>query len=284
MNLKNIICRILRLFKRVNYTTANIIELSPNTLLNKKTALITGGTSGIGYAIAKAFLKSGATVVITGRSQDRIEKCIKELSDFQNEIYGIVLDNTNTSCFDAKLNEVLSILNGRKLDILVNNAGINNPHNIKDVTEKEYDDIMNTNLKGTYFLSQAVGRYMRDNNVQGHILNIASSSSLRPAVAPYGVSKWGLRGLTLGLAKAFIPYNIIVNGLAPGPTATPMMMNDVSHIEHPNLPLGRYIMPEEIANMAVVLCSDMSCAVVGDIVYMTGGAGLVSLEGDNYNF
>lgn len=284
MNLKNLVYRILRLFKRLNYTIAHVIDLSPNDLLKNKTALITGGTSGIGFAIAKAFLKSGATVIITGRSVDRIEKSIKELSDSRNEIYGIVLDNTDISSFEGKLNDILSMLNGRKLDILVNNAGINNPHSIKDVIEKEYDDIMNTNLKGTYFLSQIVGRYMRDNKVHGHILNIASSSSLRPAVAPYALSKWGLRGLTLGLAKAFIPYNIIVNGLAPGPTATPMMMNDASHIEHPNLPLGRYIMPEEIANMAVVLCSDMSCAVVGDIVYMTGGAGLVSLEGDNYNF
>lgn len=61
-------------------------------------------------------------------------------------------------------------------------------------------------------------------------------------------------------------------------------MNDISHIEHPNLPLGRYIKPEEIANMAVVLCSDMCCSIVGDVVYMTGGAGLVTLEVDNYNF
>ena len=280
----NIVRRLLSLFKRVNYTTANIVNLSPNNLLEGKTALVTGGTSGIGNAIAKAFLKSGATVIITGRSIERIEKSLKELSCYKDRVYGIVLDNSDISSFSVKLNEILSMLEGRKLDILVNNAGVNNVHNIKDVTEEEYDYVMDTNLKGSYFLSQAIGKYMRDNSVRGHILNIASSSSLRPAAAPYALSKWGLRGLTLGLAKAFIPYGIVVNGLAPGPTATPMMMTDTSHIEHPNLPLGRYIMPEEIANMAVVLCSDLSCAVVGDLVYMTGGAGLVTLEGDNYNF
>lgn len=279
-----IISRLLKLFKRVNYTVANIIDLSPNNLLEGKTALITGGTSGIGYAIAEAFLKSGAVVIITGRSSDRINRSLKELSCFKDRIYGIVLDNTDISSFNVKLDEILSMLCGRKLDILVNNAGINNAHNIKDATEEDFDCVMDTNLKGPYFLAQVVGKYMRDNRIHGHILNIASSSSLRPAVTPYALSKWGLRGLTLGLAKAFIPYGIIVNGLAPGPTATPMMMNDTSHIEHPNLPLGRYIMPKEIANMAVVLCSDMCCSIVGDVVYMTGGAGLVTLEGDNYKF
>lgn len=280
----SIIHRLFSFFKRVNYTTAKIVTLSPNNLLEGKTALITGGTSGIGFAIAKAFLNSGAVVIITGRNKERIENSLMELSYYKGKIYGIEFDNSDVSNIGVKFTDILSALDGRKIDILVNNAGVNNAHNIKDVTEDDYDYVMNTNLKGTYFLSQVVGKYMRDNNIRGHILNIASSSSLRPAVAPYALSKWGLRGLTLGLAKAFIPYGIVVNGLAPGPTATPMMMSDTSHIEHSNLPLGRYIMPEEIANMAVVLCSDLSCSIVGDVIYMTGGAGLVTLEGDNYNF
>ena len=117
-----------------------------------------------------------------------------------------------------------------------------------------------------------IGKYMKENQIRGNILNIASSSSLRPAVSAYTLSKWGLRGLNMGLAKALSPYGITVNGLAPGPTATD------------KIPLKRYIMPEEIANMAVFLVSDMGRSIIGDIVYMTGGAGVVTYEDMNYKF
>lgn len=129
-----------------------------------------------------------------------------------------------------------------------------------------------------------MGRYMRDNGIKGNILNIASSSSLRPAVSAYTLTKWGIRGLTLGLAKALASYGITVNGIAPGPTATPMLGKaEGADISFPN-PLGRYALPEEIANMAVFLVSDMGRSVVGDIVYMTGGSGLVTFDDVEYTF
>lgn len=153
-----------------------------------------------------------------------------------------------------------------------------------NATEEVYDAVLDTNLKGTFFLSQFVGKYMKENNIKGNILNIASSSSLRPAVSAYTLSKWGVRGLTLGLAKALAPYGITVNGLAPGPTATPMLMKDTSNITNNRIPLGRYVKPEEIANMAVFLVSEMGRSIIGDIVYMTGGAGVVTYEDMGYDF
>ena len=121
-------------------------------------------------------------------------------------------------------------------------------------TESLVGFVLNTNLKGVFFLSQAVGRYMKDNKIKGNILNIASSSSLRPATSAYTISKWGIRGLTLGLAKSLAPLGIVVNGVAPGPTATPMIMHgDRSNITFDHIPAGRYAMPQEIANMAVFL-------------------------------
>lgn len=276
MNIKRVIKRAFKLIfaKRPIYTTANIATLAPNELLKGRKALITGGTSGIGYAIAEAFLKSGADVCITGRSEERLVKAEETLKKRHltieaGKVCHVVLDNMDVSSFDGKLKEAVALMGG--LDILVNNAGVQGDA-LPNATEEAYDAVLDTNLKGVFFLSQSVGRYMRDNKVKGNILNIASSSSLRPAASSYTISKWGIRGLTLGLAKSLAPLGIVVNGVAPGPTATPMIMHgDRSNITFDHIPVGRYAMPEEIANMAVFLTSDMGRMVIGDIVYMTGG-------------
>lgn len=126
---------------------------------------------------------------------------------------------------------------------------------------------------------------MKENNIKGNILNIASSSSLRPAASAYTLTKWGTRGLTLGLAKTLAPYGITVNGIAPGPTATPMLHREQGdNLAFHGNPLGRFALPEEIANMAVFLVSPMGRSVVGDIVYMTGGSGLVTFDDVSYRF
>lgn len=265
--------------KRSIQTTANIVQLAPSKLLSGRKALITGGTSGIGYSIAQAYLNAGAEVVITGRSKNRIDDAINSLKQY-GRVSGMVLDNKDVKSIESIFTNIVW---GGVIDILVNNAGVLGAV-IPNATEEDYDNVLETNLKGAFFLSQAAGKYMKDNKIKGNILNIASSSSLRPAVSAYTLSKWGLRGLTLGLAKVLAPYGITVNGLAPGPTATPMLKADKSNITNNRIPLGRFIMPEEIANMAVFLVSEMGRSIIGDIVYMTGGAGVVTYEDMNYNF
>ena len=265
-----------------------IVSVSPNDYLNGRAALITGGTSGIGLEIAKAFINAGAEVVITGRSKERIEKACKEINEqVQNKgcIHGIEMDNTEVSKFPMKLSEALEKVFPKKIDILVNNAGVLGAH-VSNATEDAYDSVLDTNLKGPFFLSQHVGRYFKENDIHGNILNIASSSSLRPAASGYTVSKWGIRGLTIGLAKVLAPYDIVVNGLAPGQTATPMLgiKNADGDLSSSNVPIGRLILPEEIANMAVILVSNMGRAIMGDIVYMTGGAGVFSNDDMDYSF
>lgn len=187
----------------------------------------------------------------------------------------------------ASLDECLKVAIDKvgKIDILVNNAGVLGS-GISRCTEQEYDTILDTNLKGVFFLFQKVGHYMRDNHIEGNILNIISSSSLRPVNSAYTLSKWGIRGLTMGLACTLAPYGIVVNGIAPGPTATPMIMSD-PHADNYYLPrclAGRYAMPCEIANMAVGLVSNMERMIIGDIVYMTGGAGLINNKDVDYSF
>ena len=264
---------------------AQISTLAPNELLKERTALITGGTSGIGYDISKAFLLAGAKVIITGRNKEKVDKACNSLSQETglNTISGIQMDITDVPSFQPKLESIIKLAG--PIDILVNNAGILGG-NINNSTEVEFDKVIQTNLKGVFFFLQLVGRYFKRNNIHGNILNVASSSSLRPATSAYTISKWGIRGLTLGLARILAPYDIVVNGIAPGPTATPMLMrNGVrDDIALRKSLAGRYATPEEIANMSVVLVSNMSRMVIGDIVYMTGGAGLLTNDDINYNF
>lgn len=287
MALKEYLKRGLRFIIKgvpVRNITPTIVTLAPNELLKDRCALITGGTSGIGYCIAKAFLDSGATVIITGRNNEKLKASCEKLADsYKNKIFGIVLDNTKVNTFEQAFHSAVSLVGGRTIDILVNNAGISGG-DIRTTSVTEYDTVMNTNLRGVFFLSKLVGKYMKENGLEGNILNIASSSSLRPAISAYMLSKWGIRGLTLGLARAFAPYGITVNGIAPGPTATPMLLKDTSQSLANNTILGRYALPEEIANMAVFLVSGLGRTIVGDIVYMTGGSALVSFEGIDYSF
>ncbi len=268
----------------VRNITPTIVTLAPNELLKGRCALITGGTSGIGFCIAKAFLDSGATVIITSRNDDRLKiSCEKLAKLHKDRIFGIILDNTKVCTFEKALQSAKSLVGECHIDILVNNAGILGGH-ISTASVTEYDNVMNTNLRGVFFLSQLFGKYMKENRIEGNILNIASSSSLRPAVSAYTLSKWGIRGLTLGLARAFAPYGITVNGIAPGQTATPMLLKDTSRGLANDTILGRYVLPEEIANMAVVMVSGLGKTILGDIVYMTGGSALVSFEDMDYGF
>ena len=213
----------------IKTVTVNTVSLAPTDLLAGKTALITGGTSGIGKAIAIAFLRAGADVIITGRNLQKAKDVAEEMTALCNrgKAFGMALDNRETNSFPIALNGILELIDNRPIDILVNNAGTGEGGSYRCSVE-DYENIMDTNLKGAYFLSRIVSDYMRENGIQGNILNIASSSSLRPATTPYILSKWGMKGLTIGLAKKLIKDGIVVNGLAPGPTATPMLHKDIN--------------------------------------------------------
>lgn len=266
---------------------AQVSYLAPSEMLKGRTALVTGGTSGIGYEVAKAYINAGAWVVITGRNEEKVKKACevidKEVSRKGN-IFGMVMNNTDVKSMPSKLQDIERVLGTGHIDILVNNAGVVGGE-VKDCTEELYNTILDTNLKGTFFLSKLVARYWVDNQIEGNILMMGSSSSLRPATSAYTLTKNALYGFTKGLAKVLAPHGITVNGLAPGPTATPMTMpNGVrDEISFPN-PLGRFVMPGEIANMAVFLVSNMGRSIIGDMVFMTGGSGIVTFDDVKYSF
>ena len=277
--IKKIIKKIIKPFRQISFINNYIYD---GELLNDRTALITGGTSGIGMAIAKSFIRNGCNVIITGRNQEKINNAIDILNKFnkkETKIYGFVFDISDINNIQKKFEEISEKIN-KNIDILVNNAGVISGDNIGNTKVEDFEKCIKTNLEGTYFLSQTFYNYLKNKKKTGNILNICSSSSLRPAVKPYTITKWGLRSLTIGMAKKFIKDGIVVNGIAPGPTYTPMLVGDTSGniITLENNPAGRYVTPEEIANGALFLVSDMGKMIVGDIVYMTGGAGITTVD------
>ena len=191
----------------------------------------------------------------------------------------IIINISDASILAEKVNEAVRLSPTGKIDILVNSAGVNKAQNFLSVSEDDYDRIMDINTKGTFFMSQAIAKYMIDHGIKGHILNVSSSSAQRPAWTPYEISKWAINGMTKGMADALLPYGIIVNAIAPGPTATPMLMkNGDDCISNENNLIGRFEMPSEIANLATFMVSNMGDMIVGDTVYISGGSGVISMH------
>jgi len=187
-------------------------QINTTELLKGKVALITGGSGGIGIAMADVFLKNGAKVIISGTKLDKLNEIMIRFEG-NDSIKSIVINVMEVNNLPQKVIEAKNIFG--KIDILVNSAGLVAKHSFLDMTEEEYDSIMDVNTKGAYFMTQAIAKYMIENKIKGHILNISSSSALRPAWTPYQMSKWAIRGFTLGAADALLPYGIIVNAIAP---------------------------------------------------------------------
>ena len=242
------------------------IPLLEGELLKEKVALVTGGGTGIGYGIAEAFNRQGAKVILTGRNEDQLKKSCYQLKKGSSQY--IVWDVADIQSIQEKLEYAVQ---------LVNNAGYHGNQNFFTVTEEDYDNTFDVNIKGLFFMCQAVSAYMKENGIEGHILNISSASSMKPAWSPYEISKWACRGFTRGLAREVAPYGIVVNGIAPGPTATRMSFwNDGDSITRENLPLGRLVMPSEIGNMAAYLCSDLGKCMMGETIFVDGGSGMLT--------
>lgn len=269
--------RIRRLFpKPVN--TPIVVMPSKGTELKGKIALISGGSGGVGLAIAKAFLKAGAKVIIAGTSQEKLNDICNEIKN--NDLKSIVLNYNDPSAFDSKVEEAVSIFG--RIDIFVSSTGIHVDRDGLDfinTTIEEYDKIMGINLRGTYFMCQAIAKYMIVHQIKGHILIISSQSALEPSWSPYRLSKLGIDGITRGIAQRLLEHGIIVNAIGPGPTATTMQKEyKGDNIYTPLNPISRFTMPEEVAQYAVLMVSDLGNTIVGQTLYMSGGRGITEIR------
>lgn len=270
--------KIISFFKKKEIVVIPHV-ISNDDLLKGEVAFISGGSGGIGFAIAKELLESGCKVIIAGTNQTKMKDLLAGLKDeFQQKIKPFVLDIANCSCLDQTVLKATTIFG--KIDIFVNAAGVHTQDvDFWNMTSEEYDRVLNINLKSSYFLCQAFGKYMRDNNIKGHILLISSSRGSEPAWSPYGISKWGVDGMVKGLAQIMIPYGIVVNGIAPGPTATGLLgiKNGDSLYTAENV-IGRLADPQEISTYAKLLVSDLGNMVVGETIRISGGRGCFDIR------
>ena len=271
--LYNVIKRIIRKSReRIVVPVYN--PVSNEKILDNKVVMITGGTGGIGRAIASAVIKCGGKVILCGTNVHKLEKYTDELGD---KVMPLSLNLLDCTSLQDSFKKGISLFDDNRVDILINAAGVHNDWDFMNFDEEEFDKIMDVNIKGTYCISQIIAKYMIENGIKGHILNLASSSSLRPAWTPYQISKWAVCGMTKGLADVLLPYGIIVNAIAPGPTATQMVKADSDeNLFYYDQPAHRYATPEEIANLAVFMVSPMGNMIVGDTYYISGGSGVIS--------
>lgn len=241
--------------------------------LKGKVALVAGGTGGIGYAIAKKLSEVGCKVIVSGTNKEKLTEISKKLN-----CKTIILDYSDTNSLPQSISNAVRCYG--KLDFFISSVGVHTENtNFFNMSNNEFKRVMQINLEGTYFACQLVSKYMIQNKVSGRILIISSSRGSEPAWSPYGISKWGLNGLIEGIAKLLLPYGIVVNGIAPGPTATALVgYKDGDSIYAKDNFAYRYVMPEEVANLAKYLICDSGEMIVGEIIHISGGRGTVDIR------
>lgn len=240
-----------------------------------RVALVTGASRGIGVGIALELARAGADVAITARERATLDDTRCALEPLGRRVLAVELEVTDTTSIQRAVATVKAQLG--PIDILVNNAGINIPRPATDVTEEQWDQILDINLKGVFFCCQAVGRLMITRR-QGRIINIASAAGLIPALerAAYGSSKAGLIMLTRVLALEWAAYGITVNAVAPTFVETELAAQTLSRpgqreYWNARIPLGRIASVEDVAAAVVYLASPAAAFVTGVVLPVDGG-------------
>ena len=238
-----------------------------------KVAIVTGSTVGIGFAIARSFLKEGAKVAICGRTQSRVDEAVKNLREF-GEIEGYVADVGQKKDVQAMV-EPFARKNNDRIDILVNNAGITMDAQFYKMTDEQFEKVMQANLFSVFYCTKAVVPYMMKNNY-GKIISTSSVSGFNGnfGESNYAASKAAITGMSKVLAKELGKYNINVNSISPGFVTTDMtaqMPAEARERSIAMIPLKRAGEPEDLASVYVYVASDEASFMSGVNIVVDGG-------------
>ncbi|GFE69958.1 SDR family NAD(P)-dependent oxidoreductase [Chroococcus sp. FPU101] len=255
--------------------------------LEGKVALVTGSSQGIGQAIAIRLAEAGANIVINYRSHpEGAEETLSKVLSVGGKCYMAQCPNTRGQTLKADLGNIQevpqlitdSIQHFGRLDILVNNAGIEKHAPFWEVTENDYDAVLNVNLKGVFFATQVFVQHLKETNRSGKIINISSvhEDLPFPNFTAYCASKGAIKMLTRNLAIELAPFGITINNVAPGAIETPIntkLLNDPEKLNAllKNIPLGRLGQPQDVASLVSFLASADADYITGSTFYVDGG-------------
>ena len=240
--------------------------------LENKVAIVTGGSAGIGKATAKLFLQEGAVVAICGTNPVKLENAIKELKEF-GTVRGFIVNIASKEDDEKMVNSMLEEFG--HIDILVNNAGITKDAQFYKMSDEQFNDVVDINLRGNYYMTKAVIPNMIKQQY-GKIVHVTSVSAFNGnfGQSNYAATKAGIMGMTRVQGKELGKYNITVNGIAPGSIMTDMyaaVPDDIKEAKLKKIPLRRYGNPEEVAKLALFLSCDDSSYITTQTIVIDGG-------------
>lgn len=243
--------------------------------LTGKVALITGSSQGIGFGIARGLGQAGATIILNGRDEEKLNRAVSTLSQEGLKVFGYSFDVSDSKQVDQKISSIEREVGG--IEILVNNAGIQRRGPLETIEESIWREVIQTNLTAVFLTTKRVVKGMIDRR-SGKIINICSlmSEISRPTIAPYTASKGGVKMLTKAMAVDWAKHNIQVNGIGPGFIVTEMnrpLLDDekFNAMVKSRTPAGRWGEPSDLAGAAVFLASRASEYITGQIIYVEGG-------------
>ncbi len=243
--------------------------------LNGKTALITGSSQGIGFALAKGLAESGAAIVLNGRDKSKLSKAAEELKAMGATVHELAFDATDHIAVQTAVDQFEAHVG--PIDILVNNAGMQHRTPLEDFPADMFEKLLSTNIASVFSVGQAVARHMIKRKA-GKIINIASvqTALARPGIAPYTATKGAVGNLTKGMATDWAKYGLQCNAIAPGYFDTPLNAALVADPEfsawlEKRTPAGRWGNVEELVGACVFLSSAGSSFVNGHTLYVDGG-------------
>lgn len=249
----------------------SVSYVNPSERFVGNTVLVTGGSSGIGFAVADMFLKEGAKVIICSRKKETL---IEAQNNLGKGVFILQMDISDISAIKSKIEEAHSMVGS--IDVFVNCAGVTDYSGKSTNDERLYNYIVDINEKGLYFMCKEEGDYMIKNKIQGKIVNITSKAGERMVFHPYYISKNGANAITRAIARELIKHHINVNAVAPG--CVPTNINEWS--KNQNMDENafcfrhaskRFTLAEEIASMVLYLSSGASSNIVGQVINIDGG-------------